>query len=224
MSLLLGIDPGIRYVGAAIYDDVDDRVVAVASFDEHPREPPNNRGRKRTDSERIVGHLNQLQAFVDGYEVDAVACEEQFVNVRASQGTRRAPRGVVSGGGSARVLSGPQNGSAGRYRSPDAEVQKKATDAMRIGAFRGAMIAWAWAAGIPCIEVSPTAVKRALTGTNNAPKDAMIRFAKMRFGVDTNLDHIADAIGTALAGVKQLALEKLGIESRGGRNGDQRSR
>jgi Holliday junction resolvasome RuvABC endonuclease subunit len=74
------------------------------------------------------------------------------------------------------------------------------------GMLSGAAAAWGWRV----LSVTPAEAKRALTGRGNADKGAMCRMAQSRFNLPTTpSEHIADALGVALAAQRKLLEEEL---------------
>jgi crossover junction endodeoxyribonuclease RuvC len=53
---------------------------------------------------------------------------------------------------------------------------------------------------VPFIEIPPTQAKKFITGTGSAPKDIVIKELYKRFGIDTNDNNIADAVGLMILG------------------------
>jgi len=69
------------------------------------------------------------------------------------------------------------------------------------GMLCGAAATWGWRV----VSVTPAEAKLALCGQGNADKTAMQKMAQMRFGLDKlPSEHIADAIGVALAAQRKL--------------------
>jgi len=77
-------------------------------------------------------------------------------------------------------------------------MRARAASAMSVAAVRGAVIEMAHSLSIAVVEVSPQEGKRALTGSGKADKQAMVKFARARFG-ETLAQDAADSVGIALA-------------------------
>lgn len=90
-------------------------------------------------------------------------------------------------------------------------VDKNVQTALRLADLGGGVRGLALSLDCPCIGVEPAQSKVALTGLSNADKGAMVRAARVLFGVEVP-EHEADAIGHALAGqalVRQREIEAL---------------
>ena len=85
-----------------------------------------------------------------------------------------------------------------------ATMRARAAATNSVAAVRGAVVTVAHYLGIPVREVSPQEGKRALTGSGKADKQAMVKFARARFGEKLATD-AADACGIALSALQVVA-------------------
>lgn len=90
-----------------------------------------------------------------------------------------------------------------------AHVDKNVQTALRLADLGGGVRGLALAMECSCIGVEPAQSKVALTGLSNADKGAMVRAARVLFGVEVS-EHEADAVGHALAGQAAYHLRKIG--------------
>lgn len=58
-----------------------------------------------------------------------------------------------------------------------------------------------WQEGIPFLDVSPTSLKKFLTGKGNAPKDVMMMHVFKKFGYTSKSNDVADAIALGMFGL-----------------------
>ncbi len=73
----------------------------------------------------------------------------------------------------------------------------------------GGMVRWAiHESAIPVIEVSPSSLKKFVTGGGKAEKSAMMMHVLKQWGVETKTDNEADAVGLAMIGATYLGNRK----------------
>jgi len=91
-----------------------------------------------------------------------------------------------------------------------------AVSIIKVGLVRGAFIGVASIRNIPTMGIYPTEAKLALTGDGSANKNKMIECAQSIFKVELRIteDHVADALGIALAGLKQTLVLPITLEDK----------
>lgn len=89
-------------------------------------------------------------------------------------------------------------------------VNKKT--AIRVAEARGAILALAGLSGLELIELSPQAIKIAMTGTGNASKEQVKKMVKLTVSISktTKLDDEIDAIAIGVASLQTLRYEIIG--------------
>ena len=88
--------------------------------------------------------------------------------------------------------------------------------AFAVGQARGAVLAAAGAAGVPCFAYTPQAVKLAVCGSGRAQKDQVQRMVAALLGLDSppESDHAADALALAICHANQMTLEASALTAR----------
>jgi crossover junction endodeoxyribonuclease RuvC len=88
--------------------------------------------------------------------------------------------------------------------------------ALVLGHVRGIILLVAAAAGVPVVELPPSSVKQAMTGSGRAAKTQMKRAVRMLFGVrGLSNPHAVDALALAYAGWSRASAGSVrGAESR----------
>jgi crossover junction endodeoxyribonuclease RuvC len=78
--------------------------------------------------------------------------------------------------------------------------------AFAVGQARGAVLAAAGAAGVPCFAYTPQAVKLAVCGSGRAAKDQVQRMVAALLGLDgpPESDHAADALALAICHIQRV--------------------
>jgi crossover junction endodeoxyribonuclease RuvC len=82
--------------------------------------------------------------------------------------------------------------------------------AFAVGQARGAVLAAAGAAGVPCFPYTPQAVKLAVCGSGRADKEQVQRMVAALLGLDAPpaSDHAADALALAICHSNQMPILK----------------
>jgi crossover junction endodeoxyribonuclease RuvC len=86
---------------------------------------------------------------------------------------------------------------------------KNAQSALDLAACCGTAMTAAGERGIPCVQVSPSEAKKALTRKSDAEKKDMIEAVRVQFQMRVPKDQ-ADAVGIALAAVVSYRTQQLG--------------
>ena len=204
MNLILGCDPGLGTTAAVLYDPQQDAVVATDSWAFGPGEG--------YDAKRVHMYCGALVTFIVRHApVGILAIEDQQTNLgppKRASGTRTLPASIQAAVGDTRA------GNAGE-RGARAERGAKNSAMIRLAALRGALEQVGMEAGLQVVRVQPQQAKRALTGKPVATKAQMQEAANSQYGLtgvcgpkrDWPPDHVADALGIALAGNAKLKRE-----------------
>jgi len=209
MSLILGIDPGLTCTAVVLYDSGCDKAVEDMTYKHGPD--------VGTDAERIARYCFDVRTFIEMEQehvepIDILAIEDQQTNLgppKRASGGRTLPASIQAAVGDTRA------GNAGE-RGARAERGAKNSAMVRLAKLAGALEQVGMEAGLQVVRVQPQQAKRALTGDPKADKRTMQVSAKMQYGITGNCgpwrdwppDHVADALGIAIAGNAKLKREE----------------